>query len=79
MLFSYITECPFNIDLQTLPTDVTCHISNSCTKLECCVFIQELSRQFTVFLDLDTCSHTFTYGIENITIVKTKDSFSFGK
>ncbi|KAK3612535.1 hypothetical protein CHS0354_024512 [Potamilus streckersoni] len=60
------SECPGNITLPKLPGPVTCHIPDYCTGISCCVDVRSIGRSFHVYVDIDSCDHRLTVGIEQL-------------
>lgn len=57
-------ECPASTLALNLPSDLSCHIPDFCTGIECCFSVGILKRSFQMHLFIDTCSNLFSVGIE---------------
>ncbi|CAC5411203.1 unnamed protein product [Mytilus coruscus] len=54
----WINECSLTTTIPDLPSsysDITCHVTSSCTEIECCVDSVKLHRTFHVVVKLDPC------------------------
>ncbi|KAK3609660.1 hypothetical protein CHS0354_035945 [Potamilus streckersoni] len=62
-------ECPLGfIDLPPIPEKlpINCHIAESCTALDCCIFLEKLGLSFHVAYAIDMCSYKMSGSIEKI-------------
>ncbi|VDI03913.1 Hypothetical predicted protein, partial [Mytilus galloprovincialis] len=58
---------------------LSCHITNSCTVLDCCIDIQKLGIAMNFYVNLDTCNNKFTVGIENLNRTISVLNMDFGR
>lgn len=73
-LHPYITECPSTLSpgLKSLPSFVTCHMTSSCTSINCCMDVTRLKPQSLQFyLSIDSCQWTIQYGIDGYVVQPT--------
>ncbi|XP_052090897.1 uncharacterized protein LOC127727822 [Mytilus californianus] len=68
---------PFS--LPSLPSSVSCHMYDTCTGMDCCVDVKEISRSLNLFLNLDTCNYYLSGGIEKLTFNKSLINYKFGQ
>lgn len=74
-MFILITDCPLDI-ISTLPSisedsPITCHLSELCTGVRCCVDALGIGKSFTVFVEVDACDLVLKVGIGRLTFTKT--------
>lgn len=65
---SFPVECPVDISsiLPTLPSNMNCLVTSSCTKIECCLDVAKFdSRPVNFYIFLDNCDWMISYGIDN--------------
>lgn len=62
-----------------LQSGLSCHITNSCTVLDCCIDIQKLGIAMNFYVNLDTCNNKFTVGIENLNRTISVLNMDFGR
>ncbi|XP_048258680.1 uncharacterized protein LOC125384202 [Haliotis rufescens] len=61
-------ECPKSIGkLPELPTDLYCHLADTCTKINCCFHVPFLEMSFNALLNVDMCDYVIYAAIENKT------------
>ncbi|XP_052806227.1 uncharacterized protein LOC128235446 [Mya arenaria] len=72
-------ECPFNVHIGSSLSNVFCSIDSTCLKIDCCLAIKEIGRNFSVFVHIDDCEQKITYGIEGIEVSKTFGGFQFDR
>ncbi|VDI08519.1 Hypothetical predicted protein [Mytilus galloprovincialis] len=54
------------MDLPSLQSRLSCHITNSCMGVDCCMDVQKLGLSLNFYLNLDICNNRFTVGVENL-------------
>ena len=69
-VFSIFPACAGSPALPPLPGALSCHLTSSCTGLECCVFSSRLGQTFRAHLDIDPCTYRITVGIDNWTFTE---------
>ena len=52
--------------LPALPDNIVCHISDTCTAIDCCAYIPLLNKTFNFFLNIDPCYEQLSVGIEKM-------------
>ncbi|XP_041378093.1 uncharacterized protein LOC121390363 [Gigantopelta aegis] len=72
-------DCPAAIELPTLPPEATCHLSDPCGTIDCCVDVALLQRSFNLKIGINFCEYSFTMAIENFGFHKTINFYKFGK
>ncbi|XP_071145134.1 uncharacterized protein [Mytilus edulis] len=72
------TTCDKSVDLQPLTGQMTCHISDICTGVECCIDVDPIKRSFHVFIFLDACSYRLRIGIEKYDLDISLFDYEFG-
>lgn len=55
-----------------------CHVSSSCDRLTCCVYIAPIKRHAQVALVLNTCSYGMEAEIDNLRITRNLFSYKWG-
>ena len=75
----YITECPVLGNLPPLPTSMSCHITDNCTRLDCCVDVNKLGLSLNAYIVLDTCINKFTVGVDKVSRTISLLNVGFGK
>ena len=74
-----ITGCPALVNLPALPTSMSCHITDTCTKLDCCVDVDKLGLSLNAYIILDTCNNRFTVGVDKFSRTISLLNVDFGK
>lgn len=75
----YVTACRDKLPLPRLNGPVSCHITSSCSGIECCLDVKPLQRSFHAYVLLDACSNRIKLGIENYNLDTVYFDFKFGK
>ncbi|CAG2247494.1 unnamed protein product [Mytilus edulis] len=71
--------CPHTIQsTYSLPDNMVCSLSDTCTSVDCCVDIKLLGRSFHIYLDIDPCHYMLTVGIERMRFNKSLLDYSWG-
>ncbi|XP_052081234.1 uncharacterized protein LOC127719258 [Mytilus californianus] len=71
--------CPHTIQsIYSLPDNMVCSLSDTCTSVECCVDIKLLGRSFHIYLDIDPCHYRLTVGIERMKFNRSLLDYSWG-
>lgn len=88
LLWFYITDCTKTVtqptegsdlsQISSLPSDMVCQISNSCTRIDCCVGASPLSHHFHTYLDIDPCNFKISFGIDKLQFKFNLKDFTFG-
>ncbi|XP_048258717.1 uncharacterized protein LOC124137708 isoform X1 [Haliotis rufescens] len=71
-------DCPASLTLPTLPDSVTCHLSDPCGSIQCCIDVDFIGRSFNVQIGIDPCTYTFTMGIEKLVFTRALSSYKWG-
>ncbi|XP_048250793.1 uncharacterized protein LOC124111176 [Haliotis rufescens] len=72
-------DCPASLTLPSLPSGVTCHLSDPCGTVECCIFVGFIGRSFNVKIGIDPCTYTFTMGIEKLVFTRALFTYRWGQ
>ncbi|XP_053392737.1 uncharacterized protein LOC128555173 [Mercenaria mercenaria] len=73
-------ECGFiTSDLPGLPASSVCHISSSCTAVECCVGVDYLKITVHVSLEIDFCDFVIKGSLEKISFELNLINYDWGK
>ncbi|XP_052081233.1 uncharacterized protein LOC127719257 [Mytilus californianus] len=73
------SECNRDITLPALPSNIACHVFETCTSIECCVEIPLLNTTLNFYLDVDTCRSSVTVGIERLYHKYSLLDYTFGE
>lgn len=73
LLIYFYLACASLPDLLPLPGTVACHLSSSCTALDCCVSSSKLGQSFRAYLDVDPCTSRITVGIDDWTFTELSE------
>ena len=60
------SACGIQLDLPDLPDTVSCSISTTCTGVTCCVYSEEVGKNFQVLVDIDSCAMVITVELEQM-------------
>ena len=66
-MFCLLVACPVDLSamLPALPSNMNCHVTSSCTLIECCVDVAKFnSRPLTFYIFLDNCDWMISYGMD---------------
>jgi len=81
LILMFITGCknslPFT--LPRLPGSVSCNLGDTCTSVDCCIDVTEISKSINVFFNIDTCNYRLSGGIENLIFNKSLINYKFGE
>ncbi|KAL5013968.1 hypothetical protein ScPMuIL_008238, partial [Solemya velum] len=74
-------ECHKTTDVPALPhpDTVSCHIGDSCSAVDCCVYIEKIDRSMNVVLNMDSCNYRLEIGIEKFKFNVSLLDFGFGE
>ncbi|XP_067658325.1 uncharacterized protein [Haliotis asinina] len=72
-------DCPRSVPLNSLPQTATCHLSDTCTGVSCCLEASEVKRNFKIFLTIDACSNSMEVGIEKLMFSYSLFDYDWGK
>ncbi|XP_069109898.1 uncharacterized protein [Argopecten irradians] len=72
------SDCPKSIALPSISDDITCHIPDTCTGVNCCLNVPILDQTFQLSLDLDSCYKTLRVSIEKIYHEESLIGYPFG-
>ncbi|XP_052067242.1 uncharacterized protein LOC127706625 [Mytilus californianus] len=74
-------ECK-RLQRNTLPKlkgPISCYLTESCTHVECCIFVTQINRTVSLFLDINACNYQMSVGIETLIFRKSLLHYEFGK
>ena len=77
ILFS-ISECYKVLNLPDLPSNISCHVADVCSKIDCCLHVPLINRTFNFDVDIDPCYQEFVVGIEKMSHKYKLLSYKFG-
>ncbi|VDI06314.1 Hypothetical predicted protein [Mytilus galloprovincialis] len=72
-------ECPAQLTLSSLPPNITCHITDTCTGINCCLDVGKLGLSLNTYVVLDTCDNKFTVGVEKFSQTISLLNVNFGR
>ncbi|XP_076116682.1 uncharacterized protein LOC143084161 [Mytilus galloprovincialis] len=73
-------ECPLSIfNLPNIEEMMSCHFTETCTGIECCVEIPYLGLTLHPFFLLDPCQYTLSFGINTINNTFSLFEYEWGK
>lgn len=75
----FVAECPTPIAVPDLPDNIVCHISGTCTDVNCCVHIPLLNKTFDAYIKLDPCYEKVSVGIEKMHNQYKLLDYTYGK
>ncbi|VDI41394.1 Hypothetical predicted protein [Mytilus galloprovincialis] len=68
---------PFS--LPAVPDTMSCYLSDTCTGIDCCIDVEQISRSINVYIKLDACNYKLTAGIEKLTFDVPLLNYEFGQ
>ncbi|XP_053400990.1 uncharacterized protein LOC123541000 [Mercenaria mercenaria] len=71
--------CPLNANVSILPNNMECIMGLTCLTIDCCLFVSDLNRSFSVSLHVDDCDYQISASIENLIMERKLSAFEFGK
>ncbi|XP_060573589.1 uncharacterized protein LOC132731425, partial [Ruditapes philippinarum] len=74
----WASECPSNASFQPLPDHTRCFMDKTCSRFQCCSYVNMIQRSFDITFKLDPCSQTLIIGIERILKHISLTKFEFG-
>ena len=79
----YFIECQKDLTqsgspLPSLPSNMVCQITESCTGIDCCVRVDPIHHNFHVYLDIDPCNFKIKFGIDKFQFEIYMQDFDFG-
>ena len=79
--FSFVSECKLALDssLPRLNGPVSCHLLDSCTGIQCCIDVKEISKSVNMYVILDACNYRLSAGIEKLAFNQSLLNYKFGK
>lgn len=68
---SFVSECGLDLLLPNITDilNISCTVSDSCLKLDCCVFVYEIQTTFKVSLDINPCELVTVMDFERLKTV----------
>ena len=76
---TFVSACHEPLSLQPHTGPISCHLMDSCTAVDCCIELTQMTKSFHVFLHLDNCYKRLKVGIENYFIDIAYLDYEFGK
>jgi len=73
-----LSECPYTLPLNELPSGTVCHIPTFCTGIECCTYVELLKRNIHTYVFIHSCSYMLEIGIENLKFQVDLFNFDWG-
>ncbi|CAG2196994.1 unnamed protein product [Mytilus edulis] len=58
----------YHFSLPSVPNTMSCHLTDTCTGIDCCIDVEQISRSINVYIKLDACNYKLTAGIEKLTL-----------
>ena len=58
---------------------MSCYLSETCTAIDCCIDVEQISRSVHVYINLDACNYRLTAGIEKLTFDIPLLQYQFGQ
>jgi hypothetical protein len=77
----YFSGCQNTLPF-TLPKihkSMSCYLSETCTAIDCCIDVEQISRSVHVYINLDACNYRLTAGIEKLTFDIPLLQYQFGQ
>ncbi|XP_071123195.1 uncharacterized protein [Mytilus edulis] len=74
-------ECK-RLQRNTLPKlrgPISCYLNEACTHVDCCIFVAQINRTISLFLDIDSCNYQMSVGIETLLFRQSLLQYEFGK
>ncbi|VDI38371.1 SWI/SNF-related matrix-associated actin-dependent regulator of chromatin subfamily E, member 1 [Mytilus galloprovincialis] len=65
--------------LPSVPNTMSCYLSDTCTGIDCCIDVEQISRSVNVYIKLDACNYKLTAGIEKLTFDVPLLNYEFGQ
>ncbi|XP_060567960.1 uncharacterized protein LOC132726632 [Ruditapes philippinarum] len=62
----WINDCPLSMVLPNMTSDISCHMYDTCTAVDCCVMVEELQSSFSLVFSLRECDLVVEVGIEKL-------------
>ncbi|XP_060567959.1 uncharacterized protein LOC132726631 [Ruditapes philippinarum] len=76
---SWTKGCPRTIEVPTLPENLQCRISDSCTQVDCCLYVDIFDRGFQIHANVDPCTYQMTLSIENFEYTTQLFNYTWGE
>ena len=77
--YCFIAACSVPLNLPDLPDTVSCSVSKTCTGVTCCVYSEEVGRNFQVSVEIDTCARTITVELEQVKFEIPFEEYLWGR
>lgn len=71
----FISDC----GMMSLPSYISCDLSNNCSKIICCLSVQEITRNLDFELDIDSCNFEVVVRFEKYVFKRNLFDFKWGK
>jgi hypothetical protein len=81
VLILYFSGCQNTLPF-TLPKihkSMSCYLSETCTAIDCCIDVEQISRSVNVYINLDACNYRLIAGIEKLTFDIPLLHYQFGQ
>lgn len=76
--YFFFKDCKQPNNIQSFGNDLLCNITDKCTEIICCLFLEKLELSLDFFLTMDPCNNKFTIGVGKLTKSEYLLSFQFG-
>lgn len=75
-----ISVCPLSfLKVPSLPRELTCHIPETCTAINCCLSVDFLDMTFNTFINIDTCNYILSGCVEKLCFNVTLFDYHWGR
>lgn len=79
MIFKFTLVCPSTEGLTNLSGRVSCNLDAACSKMKCCVDVEDLVRTMEVLLSIDHCNSILTIELERLSEDISLIDYNWGK
>lgn len=69
LIYHYYSDCAESVRLQNITDNnvsISCRLHQSCMKVDCCFYLDDISASFTTYFELDQCALVFHIGFEKL-------------
>ena len=78
-VYCFIAACSVPLNLPDLSDTVSCSVSKTCTGVTCCVYSEEVGRNFQVSVEIDSCARTITVELEQVKFEIPFEEYLWGR
>jgi len=79
VVYFNVSECSSITSLPALGGDMVCHLSSTCSSIDCCLSSNLLGRTLKSSIHLDTCSYKLLVSIEDLSYEFQMLNYHWGK